>query len=282
VRTFDASASHTTFCPDDDRVAMTDPSQLPSRRYSEKEVADIIKRASELQQLESTAESTTGMSLTELEQVAREAGLDPSLVRRAATDLDTRVSDRKPSAFIGAPTNLALERTIDGEVPVDEYETLVLEIQRELGGVGQASTLGRSLVWTMQGVARRRVSTRTVQITVTPRNGRTTIRMEEPLGQFAGGLFGGLMGGLGGGTSGIAMGIGMGVFHSALVATGLIGGMVAGSYVLARTIFGRTVRSRGERMQRLMSRLAEHVAATAVRTPEVSRPAERPALDRGG
>jgi hypothetical protein len=35
-------------------------------------------------------------------------------------------------------------------------------------------------------------------------------------------------------------------------------------------------------MQRLMSRLAEHVAATAVRTPEVSRPAERPALDRGG
>jgi eukaryotic-like serine/threonine-protein kinase len=143
------------------------------------------------------------------------------------------------------------------------------------------STLGRSLVWTMQGAARRRVSTRTVQVTVTPRNGRTTIRMEEPLGQLAGGLFGGLVGGLGGGTSGISMGIGMGVFHSALVATGLIGGMVAGSYLLARTIFGRMVRERGERMQQLMSRLAEHVSATAVRTPELSRPAERPALDRG-
>ena len=261
---------------------MTDPSQLPSRRFNEKEVADIIKRASELQQLESTAESTTGMSLAELEQVAREAGLDPELVRRAATDLDTRVSDQQPSAFIGAPTNLVLERTIDGEVPVDEYETIVLEIQRELGGVGQASTLGRSLVWTMQGAGRRRASTRTVQVTVTPRNGRTTIRMEEPLGQLAGGLFGGLMGGLGGGTSGIAMGIGMGVFHSASVAVGLIGGFVATSYVLARTIFGRMVRGRGERMQRLMSRLAEHVAATAVRTPQADRPPERPALDRGG
>lgn len=261
---------------------MTDPSQLPSRRYNEKEVGEIIKRASELQQLESTSESTTGMSLTELEQVAREAGLDPALVRRAATDLDTRVSDQKPSAFIGAPTNLALERTIDGEIPVEEYETLVLEIQRELGGVGQVSTLGRSLVWTMQGVDRRRVSTRTVQLTVTPRNGRTTIRIEEPLGQLAGGLFGGLMGGLGGGTSGIAMGIGMGVFHSPSVAVGLIGGMVSASYLLARTIFGRTVRNRGERMQRLMSRLAEHVATTAVRPAEPSRPAERPALDRGG
>lgn len=260
---------------------MTDSTQLPGRRYNEKEVADIIKRASELQQLESTAESTAGMSLTELEQVAREAGLDPALVRRAATDLDTRVSDRKPSAFLGAPTNLVLERTIDGEASPDEYETLVLEMQRELEGVGQASMLGRSLVWTMQGVNRGRATTRTVQVTVTPRNGRTTIRIEEPLGQLAGGLFGGLMGGLGGGSSGIAMGIGMGVFHSAAVATGLIGGMVAGSYLLARTIFGRMARSRGERMQRLMSRLAEHVAATAVRAPEVSRPVERPALDPG-
>jgi hypothetical protein len=279
---FDAGASHTTFCPDDDRATMTDPSQLPSRRYNEKEVADIIKRASELQQVESTSESTTGMSLAELEQVAREAGLDPALVRRAATDLDTRVSDRKPSAFLGAPTNLVLERTIDGEIPPDEYETIVLEIQRELGGVGQASTLGRSVVWTMQGVSRRRVSSRTVQVTITPRNGRTTIRMEEPLGQFAGGLFGGLMGGLGAGTSGIAMGIGMGVFHSAPVTVGIIGGMISASYLLARTIFGRTVRTRAERMQRLMSRLAEHVASTAVRSPELSRPAERPALDRGG
>ena len=282
MRAFDASTADTTFCTDDDHATMSEPSQHPSRRYNEKEVADIIKRASELQQVESTAESTTGMSLAELEQVAREAGLDPALVRRAASDLDTRVSDRKPSPFIGAPTNLVLERTIDGEIPMDEYESLVLEIQREIGGVGQVSTLGRSLVWTMQGASRRRASTRTVQVTVTPRNGRTTIRMEEPLGQLAGGLFGGLMGGLGGGTSGISMGIGMGVFHSALVASGLIGGMVVGSYVLARTIFGRVVRDRGERMQRLMSRLAEQVATTSVRTPEVSRPAERPALDRGG
>jgi hypothetical protein len=261
---------------------MTDPGLPASRRFNEKEVADIIKRASELQQLETTSESSTGMSLAELEQVAREAGLDPALVRRAATDLDTRVTDREPSAFIGAPTVLVLERTIDGEVPAEEYEPIVLLIQRELGGVGSASTLGRSLVWTMQGVDRRRVSTRTVQVTVTPRNGRTTIRMEEPLGQLAGGLFGGLMGGLGGGSSGIAMGIGMGVFHSAAVAVGLIGGMVTGSYLLARTIFGRMARGRGERMQRLMSRLVEHVSATATRPPEVPRPAERPALERGG
>ena len=261
---------------------MSDPGQLAGRRFNEQEVAAIIKRASELQQVESPSESTTGMSLAELEQIAREAGLDPALVRRAASDLDTRVTDREPSAFLGAPTALVLERTIDGEVSPDEYEAIVLEIQRELGGVGAGSTLGRTLVWTMSGVERRRASTRTVQVTVTPRNGRTTIRMEEPLGHLAGGLFGGLMGGLGGGTSGISFGIGMGVFHSVAASVGMIGGMIGLSYLLARTIFGRMVRSRGERLQRLMSRLAEHVAATSTRTPEVSRPAERPSLERGG
>jgi hypothetical protein len=261
---------------------MSDPDLHPSRRFNEKEVAQIIKRASELQQEESPVESSAGMSLVELEQVAREAGLDPALVRRAATDLDTSVSDKRPSAFVGAPTALMLERTIDGEVPADEYEALVLEIQRELGGVGSASTFGRSLQWTMRGVDRRRVSSRIVQVTVTPRNGRTTIRIEEPLGQLAGGLFGGLMGGLGGGTSGIAFGIGMGVFNSAPVAVGIIGAMISGSYLLARTVFGRMVRGRGEGLQRLMSRLADHVAATAVRTPALDRPAEGPALERDG
>jgi hypothetical protein len=87
---------------------MTDPTPQPSRRFSEKEVAHIIKRASELQQEEAPAESSSGMSLAELEQVAREAGLDPALVRRAATDLDTRVSDRPASRFIGAPTTLQM------------------------------------------------------------------------------------------------------------------------------------------------------------------------------
>ena len=260
---------------------MTDPTPLPSRRFNEKEVAQIIKRASELQQEESPIETSAGMSLVELEQVAREAGLDPALVRRAAADLDTSVSDRRPSAFIGAPTALVLERTIDGEVSPDEFEALVLEIQRELGGVGSASTFGRSLQWTMRGVDRRRISSRVVQVTVSPRNGRTTIRIEEPLGQLAGGLFGGLMGGLGGGTGGIMMGIGMGVFHSAPITVGLIGGMISGSYVLARTIFGRMVRGRGDRLQHLMSRLAEHIAATAIRSPGLDRPAEPPALGQG-
>jgi hypothetical protein len=264
---------------------MTDPNLPTSRRFNEKEVAQIIKRASELQQEEAPSASTNGMSLAELEQVAREAGLDPALVRRAANDLDTRITDQSPSRFVGAPTRLTLERTIDGEIPTDEYETLVLEMNRVLGLVGSASILGRTLQWTAQGVDRRRVSTRTVQITVTPRHGRTTIRIEEPLGALAGGLFAGLMGGLGGGMMGPAFGIGLGAFNSGSVAVALMAGGVSGSYLLARTIFGRMVRRRGESHQELMSRLVERaseaIASSLAKSPTLDRPAEREPLGRG-
>ena len=265
---------------------MSDSNLPASRRFNEKEVAHIIKRASELQQEEAPAESSTGMSLAELEQVAREAGLDPALVRRAATDLDTRVTDQRPSAFVGAPTRLTLERTIDGEVPADEYEAMVLEMNRVLGLVGSASTLGRTLQWTAQGVTRRRGSQRMVQITVTPRNGRTTIRIEEPLSGLAGGLFGGLMGGLGGGLIAPAIGVGIGALHSGPIALALVGSAVSGSYLLARTIFGRMSHGRGQELQELMSRLVEHASMTAV-VPSVKaqqesiRPAEHGTLERG-
>jgi hypothetical protein len=174
---------------------MTEPT--PSRRYNEKEVALIIKQASELQEYAASSESSTGMSLAELEQIAKETGLDPALIRRAAADIDTRVTDRTPSRFLGAPTTLRLERTIDGEISPDEYEVLVLEIQRTIGGMGSASTLGRSLQWTSAGTSRRRLSGRMVQVTITPRNGRTTIRIEEPVNQVARILFAASMGGVG-------------------------------------------------------------------------------------
>lgn len=259
---------------------MADPTPPSSRRFSEQEVALIIKRASELQEDDVPSESATGMSLIELEQIAREAGLDPALVRRAATDLDTRATDQPTSPLIGSPTSVRVERTVDGELSADEFEAIVLAIQSELGEVGTPATLGRTLQWTSSQMGRPH-SSRSVQVSVTPRNGRTTIRIEEKLGALAGGLFGGLVGGLGGGMSGAAMGIGLGVFQSGLVTAGIMTGLLGGSYVLARAVFSRMSRSRGAQLQTLMSRLVEHVAATAAGAPAVSPPDERTRLERG-
>jgi len=74
----------------------------------------------------------------------------------------------------------------------------------------------------------------------------------------------------------MAAGIGLGALHSAVAFASIWGTVIAGSYLLARTIFGRVARGRGDALQNLMSRLAEHVSATAVRAPELPRSPDEP------
>lgn len=249
-----------------------------ARRYTEQEVALVIKRAAELQSQASQVveQEQSGLSLVELQQIAREAGLDPALVRRAATELDTRHTTAPRSRFLGAPSVLTLERTIDGEVPTDEYEVIVEEIRRAFNDNGYASTLGRSLAWSSSPLAMGRHGNQSrVNVTVTPRNGRTTIRVEESLKPLAGGLFGGIMGGMGGGTSGLSIAAGVGM-HSVVIGAGMWLAIVAATYGLSRTIFTRVARSRGERLHRVLDRIAEHVAATAVPRALPDRSTENP------
>ena len=64
----------------EDERPMTDRSNLPpslSRVYGDKEIGQILKRATELQGQEPSAPSSSGLTLQELEEVAVEAGIDP-------------------------------------------------------------------------------------------------------------------------------------------------------------------------------------------------------------
>jgi hypothetical protein len=236
------------------------PPAGPERRFDDREVGLIIQRAAQLQQRDAASVEKAGMSLAELEQVAREAGLDPALVRRAAREID-EPAPPPPSRLAGAPLRVALERTFDGELPVDEYESLVAEIRRSIGEPGLVSVLGRTMSWSasetgagMHGGRRRRLA-----VTVSPRHGRTTLRIEESFTQLAGGVFGGMMGGLGGGGSGMAMGVGMGVLHSALAATGIVGGVLLVSYAGARGLFTLLVNRRRRELELLRDRLSESI-----------------------
>ena len=238
------------------------------RRFNDEEVALIIKRAAELQQTEQVAEDPAhSMSLDEVEQIAREAGIDPRLIRRAAQGLDRPSDINRPSPWAGAPTRLVFERVVDGEIPVDAFEPLVNEIRRTFGDNGVPSVLGRTLAWTSTATGGRRHSRgRQIDVSIASRGGVTTIRVEEELGNFAGALFGGLVGGGGGGTTGITIGIGMRVFESAPVAAALWFAVAGGFYMLARTIFARTTAKREKQITDLVNRLEEQVSATV--TPD--------------
>lgn len=245
----------------------------PERRFNEEEVALIIKRAAELQQTEQTDNDPgNALSLTEVEQIAGEAGIDPRLIRRAALGLDQPSHANRPSAWVGAPTRLVFERVVDGEIPTEEFEPLIAEIRRTFGDNGLPSVLGRSLAWSSRMGGRRRSSGRNIDVSIVTRGGLTTIRVEEELRNLAGALFGGIVGGGGGGTTGLTMGIGMGVFHSAGIAGLLWVSVVGGMYALARTIFGRVTAGRERQLRELSERLEEQVSSTVI-TPRVAAPA---------
>lgn len=253
---------------------MTDPTAR-DRKFNDEEVALIIKRAAELQQTQQAEEEPgNSMTLVEVEQIAREAGIDPKLIRQAAHGLERPAEVARPSPWLGAPTRLSFERVIDGEVPVDEFEPIINEVRRTFGDNGVPSVLGKTLAWSSsyQG-GRRRNNGRMVNVSVVSRSGATTVRVEEEMQNVAAGVFGGLVGGGGGGSTGISIGIGMGVFHSAPVAAALWVTVAASFYTLARTIYGRITSKRERQLRELAGRLDQQITdSIALRTAKPADP----------
>jgi len=241
-----------------------------ARKFNDEEVALIIKRAAELQQTEQVEqEPSSAMTLADIEQIAKEAGIDPRLIRHAAQGLERPSESNRASPFIGSPTRLVFERVVDGEISVDEFEVLVNEIRRTMGDNGIPSVMGRTMAWTATPMGGRRQNRgRRVSVMVASRGGVTTIRVEEELGALAGALFGGLVAGGGLGTSGMSFGIGMAVFHSPALSGLLWAAVASGFYTLARTIFGKMADKRERQLTDLADRLAEHVSRVATTPPD--------------
>jgi hypothetical protein len=231
---------------------MSDPIAR-ARRFDEREIARILERAAELQHrqpLEPTA--ATGLTLTELEQVAAEAGIDARHVRAAAAALDQEAP--VAGALLGAPVRIELERTVDREVRPDAYGALANVIRETLASPGYASTLGKSFEWASANPQR------VLRVTITPRAGLTTLRIEERFGNLVGGLFGGIVGGLGGGGGGAAIGVIGGAFGNIGLGLAAAGLALVGSFLLARTIFRSVARRRMGQLHRLLDALTEQLA----------------------
>ena len=230
---------------------------LVPRRYSEKEAGEILRRAAEMQRAEPSAADPSGFSLSELEDVAREAGIDPAVVRRAASQLDLPASENIGSALAGSPLSIRLEIELPGEYPVDRFDALVPAIQDASPWQGHAGVVGKTLTWS----ARADSNTSSLQVLVSSADGRTLIRVEERLGGLVGALFGGIIGG-GGAGIGVGLGAGLGAaVGSTLFAVGFPILMLGGSYALARTIYAAHVKKERSRLQGLLDRLAAIAAA---------------------
>lgn len=219
-------------------------------RYSEDEVALILHRAAEIQPGRS-------MSLAELEAVADEAGIEPALVRRAADEV--RLAKRQPSAppaVVGVfgPTQLVYERRVDGTVDSSMWDDIVAEIRRQLPLSGSLESVGRELIWSSQAVDE---SGRKIRVIVTPRAGKTLVRVEESTGPLAGGLYGGIMGGAGLGGLGWIIPVSIAALGMPILIPVLFVAWIYATYLLARTIFRTVIAGRRAQLERLADGVAE-------------------------
>jgi hypothetical protein len=247
------------------------------RRYGDEEVGLILKRAAELQRQEPAGPAEGGgLLLAELEEIAAEAGIDPRYLRRAAEEVDTvavPLHGEGVDRLVGAPLTLKFERTLSGELPEDGFEEVVIpEIQSAAEGYGIPSLLGHTLTWQSTSPD----SERTLQVTVSSRDGRTRIRIEERFSEVAWIMFGGIVGGVGGGVGlGVGLGVGIGALQSALFAVAWPVGVLAGSFLLARRFYRSAVRRRLRVLRDLLDRLTEAVEAKIAKQalePGESRP----------
>ncbi len=234
---------------------------VPVRRFTEADTDAILRRTAELASGADTAPASRGLTLDEMEALARDAGLSPELVRQAAREVSLRETGQI-SPFTGGPRRVGIERIIPGELTEDGWEAIVGEVQRTLGLPGFVSKAGRSRTWAALSQTGSPSSQRHVSVTVTGHDGNTVIRVDEPLAKMAGFVFGGLMGGLGGGTAGIWFGIGMGVFHSLLLSVAGVLTTVCGSYALARPLFKRAAARRLAEYDAMLDRMVTAVAET--------------------
>jgi serine/threonine protein kinase len=248
-------------------VAELSGAAAPRRRYSEEEVRELVRRASELE----ASNPTTGGALTVggVEALAAEVGIAPEMVREAARSLAlpgseaaTPVPRGTPNRWIGGPTRLVCERVVDGEVPDAEFPTMVEEIRAVLNHPGQVSQLGRTFSWSSRGGS----STRNLEVVVAVRGGRTRITARESLGALIGGIFGGFGGGVGGGGLGAVLPLG-GALGGPIGMVLIVPAWLGAVYLGARRIFARAATTRQRELETLVDRLAAYAREFAPPPP---------------
>jgi len=245
----------------------------PPRLYDDEDVARILERATELHREEPVTVSRGGggISLEELEEIAREAGIDPRHLRRAAMEVGSGSGgpeERDWAWFLGDVPTIRFETTVRGEVQPHDFEGIVGAIRMEAGQAGQPNVLGRTLTWRAEANS----DNRQTRLTVSARDGVTLVAVEERLQNLAGAIFGGGVGGFGGGFGfGLGLPIGLEVIGSAAAAVALPAAFVGLAYAGARAFYKRAVRKR----RRVLSGIMEAAVA------EVRRGVERRAVEEG-
>ncbi len=145
--------------------------------YTDKDVSTILKRAAELQ-ARTQGTAATGLTLEELQSIARDVGVDPQFVAQAAREAaHAPPADDDTFYFWGAPGRAQTDRVLPGEMTDDLWETIVREARRTFGQPGETSEVGRTREWRWSYAGYYTMAF----LSASSRNGQTSIHAERRL-----------------------------------------------------------------------------------------------------
>jgi hypothetical protein len=120
---------------------------MAERRYSDEEAEQIFARASEAEQeTPMSLQTSAGRTLADLQAIAREAGLSPELVARAARSLDQ--SPPVLQRFLGLPLAVGRSVSLQRRMTDAEWEQLVVQLRETFDARGVTRIEGSLRSWT--------------------------------------------------------------------------------------------------------------------------------------
>jgi hypothetical protein len=141
-----------------------------SRRFTDREVAIVLRKAAEIDETEGSG-AGGGLSLQDLEEIARDVGISPEAVKRAVGALDEGRSLRPEWA--GAPLVRKSVHAVTGELGQEAIARLVQVIDERTESAGTISEALGSVRWTSSDRFKSRL------VSITPEAGETTIQVVE-------------------------------------------------------------------------------------------------------
>ena len=231
------------------------------RRYSEEEFAQILRKASEIQESPSGSGrrgTGTGLTLEEMKSIATEAGLDAQSISRAAALLGSMEWEEKSglaAAIFGGPGKYHLDIEIPGRLPAEEMGRVLEAIRRAAEHQGEASEVLGGVEWKTVG------ELSAINVNVSPRGDSTSIQIV------------GDRGGAGAVTfilpmtvSAILVGALGAAFEptSAVGVVSLVGGLRGSGFLIARTLWVINGNKFHRKLSRLMDVLSGAVESSAI------------------
>jgi hypothetical protein len=147
---------------------------VSDRRFTDREVALVLRRAVELEK-RTAAEGAVGgkgLSLADLKDIAAEAGISPEVIGRAVAELESR-RGLEPVSLLGPSTTSREIRAVQRALSREALGELIRIVDEEVADQGTVQEALGSVRWTSQG---RFLST---QVSLEPSEDETLMRVEE-------------------------------------------------------------------------------------------------------